>query len=99
MNPLLAEMEARWQAMFAALQQGDDLPPTIRLRCEGLMEAAVLQGLASTTEIDIRMDTCYRQASGATLAEDFGAGWRNFYPFPQIPAVAQRAPVYPSTAD
>ena len=99
MNPLLAELESRWREMFTALADGDDLPPSRRLRTEGLMEAAVMLGLAAAAELDASMDTCYRQAFGRTLAEDFGADWRNFYPFPQIPAVGKRAPVYPSTPD
>jgi hypothetical protein len=45
------------------------------------------------------MDDCYRQAFGRTLADDFGDDWREFYPFPQIPAMGRRAPVYPSTRD
>ena len=98
-NPLLAELQARWRAMFIALAAGDDLPPGRRLRCEGLMEAAVMLGLASAAELDEMMDTCYRDALDRTLAQDFGADWRAFSPFPHIPAMAQRAPVYPSTAD
>ena len=98
-NPLLAELEARWLAMFTALAEGDDLPPAQRLRSEGLMEAAVMLGLAAAAELDTAMDTCYREACGRTLAQDFGADWRAFYPFPQIPALGRRAPVYPSTAD
>ena len=49
--------------------------------------------------VDAAMDACYREAFGRALAEDFGADWRDFYPFPQIPAVARRAPVFPSTSD
>ena len=99
MNPLLAELEDRWRDMFSALAAGDDLPPTKRLRAEGLMEAAVMLGVAAAPDLDTSMDTCYRQALGRTLAQDFGADWRSFHPFPQIPAMGRRAPVYPSTAD
>ena len=85
--------------MFTALAAGDDVPPSLRLRAEGLMEAALLTGLASPEEVDASMDDCYRQAFGQGLAEDFGEDWRGFYPFPQIPAMGLRAPVYPSTRD
>ena len=34
-----------------------------------------------------------------TIGEAFGADWEAFFPFPQIPAMARRAPVYPSTRD
>lgn len=99
MPKLLNELEARWNQMFTALAAGDDVPPSLRLRAEGLMEAALLTGLASAEEIDAAMDDCYRQAFAQSLAEDFGDDWRGFYPFPQIPAMGRRAPVYPSTSD
>ena len=99
MDPLLAELTRRWRDMFAALARGDDLPPGPRLRTEGLAEAAVLTGIASVQDLDQTMDRCYREAFERSMDEDFGADWRNFFPFPQVPAVAQRAPVYPSTAD
>ena len=85
--------------MFTALAAGDDVPPSLRLRAEGLMEAAPLTGAASAEQVDAAMDDCYRQAFGRTHAEDFGDDWRAFYPYPQIPAMGRRAPVYPSTRD
>jgi len=99
MSKLLNELEGRWKQMFTALAAGDDVPPSLRLRAEGLMEAALLTGQASAEKIDAGMDDCYRQAFGQSLAEDFGDDWRGFYPFPQIPAMGRRAPVYPSTSD
>ncbi|RLQ22327.1 hypothetical protein DWB85_08590 [Seongchinamella sediminis] len=84
--------------MFAALARGEDLPPGQRLRAEGLAEAAVLLG-ASSAALDEQMDKCYQAAFGRSLAEDFGADWRSLGPFPENPAMARRAPVYPSTAD
>ncbi|MBP6683566.1 MAG: hypothetical protein KA159_09650 [Halioglobus sp.] len=99
MERLSEELTRRWAAMFAALAAGDDVPPSLRLRAEGVMEAALLLGAASPQELDRAMDDCYRQAFGRTLADDFGADWREFYPFPQIPAMGRRAPVYPSTRD
>ncbi len=99
MNKLLPELEQRFSAMFADLARGDDLPPAQRLRCEGLMEAVVLQGLAPGAAVDELMDERYRQAFGRSLCADFGDNWRAFFPFPQIPAMARRAPVYPSTND
>ena len=75
------------------------MPPTLRLRAEGMMEAVVLLGLASREELVEAMDRCYRVAFGRDMVEDFDQDWREFYPFPQIPAVGRRAPVYPSTRD
>jgi hypothetical protein len=99
MQVLLRELETRWRKMFSALAAGDDLPPGARLRAEGLMEAVVLAGEVGEAAVDAAMGACYREAFGRGLAEEFGADWRDFYPFPQIPAVARRAPVFPSTPD
>jgi hypothetical protein len=96
-DPLLHELEQRWQRMFSALAAGSDVPPAQRLRTEGLMEAAVLCGAREREALDAAMDACYRQARGRGLEADFGPDWRAFYPFPVIPAVGLRAPVHPST--
>ncbi len=95
----MRELEQRFGKMFTALARGDDLPPTQRLRCEGLMEAAVLQGEADSDAIDGLMNAQYQQAFGHGLSSAFGENWRAFFPFPQIPAMTQRAPVDPSTKD
>ena len=99
MEQLLVELNRRWQAMFAALAAGDDVPPAQRLRTEGMMEAAVLQGVATVDDLVLAMAECYLAAYGRAISEDFGEDWRDFYPFPQIPAMGKRAPVFPSTAD
>lgn len=99
MHLLEAELEQRWTAMFSALAAGDDVPPTQRLRAEGIMEAAVLLGIASSDALSGTMDRAYQSAFGRSLGEDFGDDWQDFFPFPQIPAMAARAPVYPSTKE
>ncbi|MCB1855176.1 MAG: hypothetical protein KDI05_09880 [Halieaceae bacterium] len=96
MTILLPEINRRWADMFAALAAGADVPPGQRLRTEGLMEAAVLVGEATAEQLSLAMDACYRQAFGRALGADFGDAWQAFFPFPQIPAMARRAPVYPS---
>jgi hypothetical protein len=96
---LLVVVQERWRDMFAALAAGEDLPPAQRLRTEGMMEAAVLLGLAPQDEVDGAMDSCFREAFGESLSQRFGPDWREFYPYPQIPAFAARAPVYPSAPD
>jgi hypothetical protein len=96
---LIGELERRWLTMFSGLAAGDDLPPAVRLRAEGLMEAAVIAGEATEKAVTEAMDACYRRAFGRALAQDFGPDWREFHPFPEIPAMALRAPVYPSTPD
>ena len=99
MNVLTIELGERWDSMFAALAGGDDVPPSARLRTEGMMEAAALLGLATVSELEAAMDERYRAAFGRGIAADFGVDWQDFYPFPQIPAMGRRAPVYPSTHD
>jgi hypothetical protein len=99
MIELMAELEARWDRMFCALAAGEDVPPAQRLRAEGIMESAVLLGFASRESLQQDMDECYQRAFGRPLAADFGSDWCAFFPFPQIPAMARRAPVYPSTSE
>ena len=96
---LLTEIENRWQSMFTQLAAGADVPPAARLRTEGMMEAAVILQQLDEVQLLAVMDRCYETAFGATIAVDFGEDWRDFYPFPQIPAMGRRAPVYPSTRD
>ena len=43
--------------------------------------------------------SCFSAASGHTFGESLGEDWREVFPFPQVPAMAHRAPVYPSTRD
>ena len=99
MGELGSELMGRWRKMFSALAAGDDVPPSARLRAEGMMESAVLLGLATPAAVIAAMDGCYRDAFGHSMVDDFGEDWGEFYPFPQIPAVGRRAPVYPSTRD
>jgi hypothetical protein len=99
MHTLLTELEQRWRKMFAALEAGDDVAPSRRLRAEGMMEAAVLLDVATPEELLNTMDRCYQDVFGRDIGEDFGDDWRDFFPFPQIPAMGKRAPVYPSTSD
>jgi hypothetical protein len=99
MHVLQAELEQRWQTMFAALAAGDDVSPSERLRAEGMMEAVVLMEVLSPETLLEAMNHCYQSAFGHSLVDDFGEDWQAFFPFPQIPAMAKRAPVYPSTKD
>lgn len=99
MHTILDELSRRWRSLFSALARGEDVPPAQALRTEGMMEAAVLQQLATADELTASMAACYRQVHGRALEEDLGADWLDFYPHPQIPLQACRAPVYPSTPD
>ncbi len=99
MDRLMEELERRWKTQFLALREGDDLPPGQRLRTEGLMEAVVLAGGAGAGQVTAAMDRIYREVYGRSLEEEFGADWGEFWPFPAIPAVMRRAPVWPGTAE
>lgn len=99
MSRLLVEIERRWRSQFAALAAGDDVAPALRLRTEGMMEAAVLVEDLSERELLQRMQGIYAQAFGRTIDEDFGEDWTDLFAFPQIPGMARRAPVVPSTSD
>ncbi len=98
-DALQTEIEQRWGTMFAALAAGDDVAPSQRLRVEGMMEAAVLLGVATPDMLVEAMERCYVAAFGCGLDEACGEDWQAFFPFPQIPAMSKRAPVYPSTRD
>jgi hypothetical protein len=91
----LAELEERWRRMFSTLHAGGEVPPTLRLRTEGLMEALVLLELASIDELQAALARCYAESYGSPPRDD----WRELFPFPQIPGFGQRAPVYPSTRE
>jgi hypothetical protein len=99
MITLQTELNQRWSAMFTTLAAGGDLAPAERLRTEGMMEAAVLLEIATPAELLRAMDESYQLAYGRYIAEDFGEDWQAFFPFPEIPAMGVRAPVYPSTSD
>ncbi|NOR41468.1 MAG: hypothetical protein GQ537_09680 [Gammaproteobacteria bacterium] len=99
MPNLRDELNARWNSMFAALAAGGDVPPAQRLRTEGMMEAAALLEVASSDQLVQAMSECYKVAFGRGIADDFGQDWQEFYPFPQIPAMGRRAPVFPSTRE
>jgi len=94
---LQAELERRWRGIFTALASGSEVPPAVRLRAEGMMEAAVLLGVASAGELTAALERCYRAEFGHDIAAAWGEDWQTFFPFPQIPAMGRRAPVYPST--
>lgn len=99
MERIIAELQSRWEDMYCALERGEDVAPARGLRAEGMMEAAVLAGIATPAELDRLLEDCCRRCTGRTLAESLGDDWRRFHPFPELPLWMRRAPVYPSTAN
>ncbi len=98
MDKIVEEIQRRWEQMFTALAAGDDLPPGQRLRTEGLMEAAALLG-ADPRALQRNMNETWTRAYGQPLEDILGPDWEQFHRFPEIPAFARRAPVYPSTSE
>ena len=99
MDAIREELEARWQAMLERAVAGDDLPPALRLRAEGLMEALALTGAAEPAALSAAMAEAWERAVGEPLAATLGEDWETVHPFPAIPFYQARAPVVPSTSD
>ncbi len=95
LDVLLQELETRWRLMFDRLQAGGEIAPSMRLRTEGLMEAAALLQAATPQQLQASMAAIYVECFGHALTGD----WQEIFPFPQIPGFGQRAPVYPSTRE
>jgi hypothetical protein len=96
---LLKEIESRWRVLFKRLANGDDAPPGLRLRLEGLMEAAQLTGSASAKSMQETMDGIHVEVFGEPIAASCGERWQSHHPFPQIPVFARRAPVSTGKVD
>jgi hypothetical protein len=99
MSELEQEIQRRLRHLFQRLADGDDAPPAMRLRLEGLREAAVLSGLCSEQELQNTMEEVYREVYGQSLRERFGEDWGRYQPFPEVPAFSARAPVSVTTRD
>lgn len=95
---LLLEIEGRSSKLFERLARGDDAPPALALRLEGLLEAAALLGEPESALREL-LDRQYRGVFGASLASRLGEDWQLEHPFPEIPALMRRAPVVPSTRE
>lgn len=91
---LEVEVTRRWQDMLSAVVAGEDIPPGLRWRTEGMMEALVLLDIRSGDELQQAMAEAYRQSLGRSLDSDLGADWRAGHPFPEIPYFMRRAPVH-----
>ena len=91
----LTELNERWHLIFTRLAGGSEVPPGMRLRAEGFMEALVALGVATEEGLQATMAQRYEEI----FSEPLGSDWRELFPFPQVPGFGPRAPVYPSTSD
>ena len=96
-NAAMAELKRRWHQLFTTLYEGGEAPPAQRLRTEGMMETLCLLGVAREETLLAAMSECYQSVYGESLAQRWGDDWASLFPFPQLPAFGQRAPVFPST--
>ncbi|NQY03206.1 MAG: hypothetical protein HRT76_08075 [Halieaceae bacterium] len=99
MSPVKEEWERRLLEMFRRAAAGDDVPPAMQLRAEGLMEALLLCGQDTISGLQSRMSELHEREMGESLEQRLGEAWAEMHPFPEIPVFMQRAPVYPSTHD
>lgn len=99
MEKVEAELRARWQQMLERVRAGDDVPPALRLRAEGLMESLVLAGMRSPQELGTALADAWCEAMGEPLERSLGEDWQSVHPFPAIPYYMARAPVVASAGD
>ena len=90
---LLEEIDRRCAQLCRRIAAGEDAPPGQLLRLEGLREAAVLAALASEAELQGGLEAIYLRECGEPISVRCGHGWRDRYPFPEIPLFMRRAPV------
>lgn len=99
MGVLESEIRQRLKEQFHLLARGDDAPPGPRYRLEGLMEAAVISGEVKKEALRALVAQMHQDIFGEAIEVRLGEDWEQWHPFPQIPAFAARAPVFPSTSD
>lgn len=83
-------IRARLKGIFVAYQRGEDVPPALRFRAEGFIEAYCELGLISIDE------------AFELMAQEYKQVFNQSFPFSKepaltIPVLMKRAPVYPST--
>ena len=88
-------LEQCWRAIFTCLVRGGEIAPSQRLRAEGMMQLLVEMEIATESQLQIALASCYLECFGEPLPAD----WEELFPFPQIPGFGVRAPVYPSTTE
>jgi hypothetical protein len=94
-------LRARLGALLGALAAGDDAPPALRYKAEGLAEAGLALGLVSAPELAALLDAVYTECCGAPVAElfpfDASACVDAVQQRVSLPFAMRRAPVHPGT--
>lgn len=96
---LLGEISQRLDKLLARAHEGHDVPPAHKHRLEGMMEAALICGVATENELRALFILRHDAYAPASLASVLGKNWGKAYPFPNLPIYMKRAPVEPSAAD
>ena len=96
-----AQLDSRLETLIQSVHDGRDAPPMERYRVEGLMQAAIVLGLADAAALYQRMDELHERVVGQRIA-DYYADGMDYQPAPDatsvtIPLWMARAPVKPST--
>ncbi len=94
----LQEVRERITAIFTDYHNGNDVPPGMRLRLEGFIQAGLRFALVDRSAVEKILVDTHQQVFGAPMPESFPSFDEADQIIP-IPPLMQRAPVYPSTKD
>jgi len=91
-------LRQRIVALLQALAAGDDAPPALRFKAEGIAETGLALGFVDAQALSLLLEAIYREHCGAPIADLFpftahdcidAASGRVMLPF-----LMRRAPVY-----
>jgi hypothetical protein len=84
--------------LLAALAAGDDAPPALRFKAEGIAETGLALGFVDEPALALLLDTIYREHCGASIAALFPFTALDCIDVPtgrvMLPFVMRRAPVH-----
>lgn len=93
------ELRARVLYLLRSLGAGDDAPPALRYKAEGIAEAGLALGLVDAAGLAALLDAIYREGSGAAIAALFPYSAADCIDAARtrvtLPFAMRRAPVYP----
>ena len=93
------ELRARLAYLLRSLAAGDDAPPALRFKAEGIAEAGLALGLVDAAELAALLDAIYREGCGAPIAALFAYAAADCIDVARtrvtLPFAMCRAPVYP----
>ncbi|OOZ34945.1 hypothetical protein [Solemya velesiana gill symbiont] len=63
------ELDRQLKQLFELSRQGIKAPPEMKPRCEGYLRAAIVLDLATSAELQKRMETLHQEIFGVTIAQ------------------------------